>query len=78
MVKYKAVTHEEAKELLASAHTRQRGDWQELIDKVKKTKQPLVVEDVTRGQAWALRRTAINAGIKATVLNGGNKVLLTP
>ncbi len=78
MVKYKSVTPEEAKELLATAHTRQRGVWQELIDKVKKSKQPMVVEDVTRGQAWALRRAAINAGIKATVLNGGKKVVLTP
>ena len=78
MVKFKAITPEEARELLASAPARQRGVWQELIEKVKKSKQPMVVEDVTRGQAWALRRSALQAGIQARVIEGGRKVVLTP
>jgi hypothetical protein len=47
-----------------------------LINDVKKSGGSVIVSDVTKGQAWSLKRAAKNAGVKAAVLDGGRKVLL--
>ena len=76
-MKVKALTDKEAARLIKSAPSRVRGEWDELIKRVKETKQPLLVSDITRGQAWHLKRKATAAGIHAKVVKG-NSVVLTP
>jgi len=76
VVKKTVLTIEQLQEILSKAPARNRGVWQELINEVKRTKKPMLVEDVSRGQAWALRRAALQAGIQARVIENGKKVIL--
>ena len=76
MVKKIVLAPEQLQEILSKTPARKRGIWQELINEVKRTKKPMLVEDVSRGQAWALRRAALQAGIQARVIENGKKVIL--
>jgi len=76
-MKAEKISKSEAEKLLKSAPTRARGQWDKIIDEVKETKQPMLIQDITRGQAWSLKRKATAAGLNAKVLKG-NKVLITP
>jgi hypothetical protein len=78
MAKIEKIDFEKAQKILEEVKNRPRGAWSQLISDVKKSGGSVIVSDITRGQAWALKRAAVNAGVKAAVLDGGRKVLLMP
>lgn len=45
---------------------------------MKKTGKAIEVTGITRGQSWSLKRTATQDGLKATVLDKGERVIVLP
>jgi hypothetical protein len=74
----KKISVEEAEKLLASAPVRRTGEYDKIIDGVKKDKAPRLIEGLTRGQAWGLIRKCKSAGLNAKALEHGSKVLVSP
>jgi phosphoribosylaminoimidazole (AIR) synthetase len=74
----KKITLQEAEELLKTLPVRRTGEYDKLIEQVKKDKQPRVIEGLTHGAAWALYRRCKQEGLQAKVLNKGEKVLILP
>jgi hypothetical protein len=74
----KKITPQEAEELLKTLPVRRTGEYDKLIEQVKKDKQPRVVEGLTHGAAWALYRRCKQEGLQARVLDKGGKVLILP
>jgi hypothetical protein len=79
MPKIDIVSEEQAEEIVKQYKSSiPRGSWMNLCLRVKNTRQCIVVSDITRGQAWALRRTAKQVGVTAIVLENGRRVVLKP
>jgi hypothetical protein len=74
----KKISPQEAEELLKALPVRRTGEYDKLIEQVKKDKQPRVVEGLTHGAAWALYRRCKQEGLQARVLDKGGKVLILP
>jgi hypothetical protein len=77
-MKVNKISVEEAQRLLESAPVRRVGEYDKIIDAVKKDKVPRLVEGLTRGQAWGLIRKCKQAGVNARALDKGSKVLISP
>jgi hypothetical protein len=77
-VKVSKITSEEAEKILASAPVRRIGEYDKVIEAVKKDKAPRLIEGLTRGQAWGLIRKCKEAGLTARALEKGSKVLISP
>ena len=45
---------------------------------MKKTGKAVRITGITRGQGWSIKRTATQAGLKATVLEKGEVVIILP
>ena len=76
MPKISKLTEVQAKEEFAKVTN--KGAWKDLIEKVKKEKTSMKVEDLTRGQVAALYRTAINAGLKVRTSYKEKYIVLSP
>ena len=76
MVKTKTLTAAEAKAEFDKVT--KIGAWKDLIEKVKKEKVSMKVEDLTRGQVAALYRTATNEGLKVRTSYKEKFVVLSP
>jgi hypothetical protein len=74
----KKITSEEAEKILASAPVRRVGEYDKVIEAVKKDKVPRLIEGLTRGQSWGLVRKCKQAGLNARVLGHGTEVLVSP
>ena len=72
----KKLSETEAEKEFASA--RRKGQWKELIEKVKTEKASYKVEDLKRGQVAALYRTATNAGLKVRTSYKDGYIVLSP
>jgi hypothetical protein len=77
-VKVSKITVEEAQKILESLPTRRTGEYNKIIEAVKKDKMPRVVEGLTRGAAWGLIRRVKQEGLNAKALEKGTKVLIYP
>jgi hypothetical protein len=77
-VKVKSLTPEELEKLTAEHPQREKGKWKEIIEKVKKTGKAVELTDITRGQAWSIRRQCKEMGVKCRVLNEGDIVVISP
>lgn len=79
MVKVKMVSAEEAKKVIAEQPARTKGGkWTDVCNEVKKTGKAAEVTGITRGQAYALRRRAVELGLEASTLEKGSKVIVLP
>jgi hypothetical protein len=74
----KIITVEEAQEIMAKYPKRARGEWQKLLEQVKKTKKAVVISDISRGMAWNIARSAKQSGLVARVIEGGKAVVVSP
>ena len=70
-------TDKEIKDELAKSPIREIGKWNRICEDVKKSGQSVELSEITRGQAWSIKRKAKEAGIHAKVTKEGN-VLLFP
>jgi hypothetical protein len=77
-MKVSKISVEEAQKLLESAPVRRVGEYDKIIEAVKKDKMPRLIEGLTRGQAWGLIRKCKQAGVNARALEHGTKVLVSP
>jgi len=77
-VQVKKITEDEAEKILASAPVRRVGEYDKIIESVKKDKAPRLIEGLTRGQAWGLIRKCKENGLSAKALEKGTKVLVSP
>ncbi|MCL6579339.1 MAG: hypothetical protein K6T73_08135, partial [Candidatus Bathyarchaeota archaeon] len=76
MVKVKGLTAEELEKLNKEHPQRNKGQWDEIIESVKKNKRAVQLTDITRGQAWSIKRKCKEAGLNCRVLNGGESVVI--
>lgn len=65
------------KEIEAKPHTR-KGQWTSVVAEVKKTGEPVKIAEITRGQCWALKRTAREAGLESEVMDKNTAVIVLP
>jgi len=77
MVKITKKTDSEIKDELAKSPVREIGKWEKICEQVKKSGQSVELSEITRGQAWSVKRKAKEKGIHAKVTKEGN-VLLFP
>jgi hypothetical protein len=70
-------TEEQIKVELAKSPIREIGKWTKICEEVKKSGQAVELTEITRGQAWSIKRKAKETGIHAKVTKEGN-VLLFP
>jgi hypothetical protein len=76
MVKERKLTPEEFKKITEGHPQREKGKWLSIIESVKKSKSPVELTDITRGQAWSIRRQCKEQGVKCRVLNEGDIVVI--
>ena len=77
MVKITKKTENEIRDELAKSPIREIGKWAKICEQVKKSGQSIELSEITRGQAWSIKRKAKETGIHAKVTKEGN-VLLFP
>jgi hypothetical protein len=78
MVKERKLTPEQLEKITKEHPQREKGKWKEIIERVKKTGIAVELTDITRGQAWSIRRQCKEAGVKCRVLDEGDIVVISP
>jgi len=80
-MKVNQLSEQEADKMAESMKTTTKGKWKELCEQVKKTRKPVKVTDITRGQGAAIHRTAKEQGCRVKVQyikDGGAYALIQP
>ena len=76
MVEIRKISVEEAKRLLNEHPSKRPGRWNDVFEQVKASKEPIIIEGLTRGSAWHLARRAKQEGLFARVI-GGDTVIIS-
>lgn len=78
MVKVETPEADELQKEFDKVPERKVGQWKLICEKIEKSGKGVVVTYLTRGQCWALKRAAKEAGLRAKVVEKGSKVLILP
>ena len=76
MVEVRRISKEEALEMLRNHPSKRPGRWNSVFEQARESKDPIVVEGLTRGSAWHLARRAKQEGLFARVI-GGTTVIIS-
>jgi len=78
MVKVVELTPAQLKQIDELHPAREKGKWEAIIKKVQETKKGVQLTEITRGQAWSIRRKCRELGAKCRVLDEGDMVVISP
>jgi len=77
-MKVKALTKEEAAEILEKHPTRAKGQWTQIFERVKKTGQPVEVSDLSKGSIAGAARKAKELGLPYRAFYKDGRFLVLP
>jgi len=77
-MKSQKVSKEQFDEIMKNRPVRKVGQWKDMISEVLRSKTPIKISDVTRGQLWSIKRQAREAGANAVILSKENAIIISP